>query len=91
MPFLLKVRSAQKQDPLVRLWQKFIRKLEKAGFVSNPSMGPMELAATACGQLDYKGDGIDRIAQLYMFCRYSNKIGNQAELAKLISNFSVPR
>jgi transglutaminase-like putative cysteine protease len=91
MPFLLKMRSAQKQDPLVRLWHKFIRKLEKAGFVSKPSMGPMELAATASGQLDYKGDGIARIAQLYMFCRYSNKTGNQAELAKLISNFSVPR
>lgn len=91
MPVLLKVRSAQKQDPLVRLWQRFIRKLEKAGFVSSPAMGPMELAASASGQLEYEGDGIDRIAELYMRCRYSQKSGSQVELAELINNFSVLR
>ena len=91
MPLLLKVRLAQKQDPLIRLWHKFIRKLEKAGFVSNPALGPMELAARASGQLEYEGDGIDRIAELYMLCRYADESGSQPELAKLINNFSMPR
>ena len=86
-PLLLKFRSAQKQDPLLRLWQKFIRKLAKAGFISRPSMGPMELAANAGGQLKHKDESINRIAELYMLCRYSRDAGNQAELAELISSF----
>ena len=86
-PFILKFRSAQKQDPLLRLWQKFTRKLDKAGFTARPSMGPMELAANANVQLKYKGDGIIRIAELYVLCRYSQATGNPAELAELISRF----
>lgn len=87
MPLLLKFRSSQKQDPLLRLWQKFIRKLARAGFVSRPSMGPMELAADARGQLKYTGDTIIRIAELYTICRYSQNIGSETELAELINSF----
>jgi len=87
MPLLLKFRSSQKQDPLLRLWQKFIRKLARAGFVSRPSMGPMELATDARGQLKYKDDVINRIAELYTLCRYSQNAGNEAELKELIDSF----
>ena len=86
-PLLLKFRSSQKQDPLLRLWQKFTRKLAKAGFISKPSMGPMELAADARGLFKHNGDGIVRIAELYVLCRYSKGAGSQAELAKLIDSF----
>jgi len=86
-PLLLKFRSSHKQDPLLRLWQKFIKKLAKAGFISRPSMGPMELAAIARSQLKYKGDSIKRIAELYTLCRYSRGAGNQTELAELISKW----
>ena len=87
MPLLLKFRSVRKQDPLLRLWRQFIRKLTKAGVEAHPSMGPRELAANASGQLKYKGDGINRIAELYMSCRYSQHPGSQAELAELIKKF----
>jgi len=90
-PLLLKFRSDQNQDPLLRLWQKFIRKLAKAGFVSHPSMGPMELATHAGSQLEYTGDGINRIARLYMLCRYSRDTGSQAELAELVNSFQPRR
>jgi len=94
IPVLLRFRSSKKQDPLLRLWQKFIKKLNKAGFVSHPSMGPMELATYANGQLRYKGDGIIRIAELYMLNRYSQNAGKQQELAELINRFqpqAVPK
>jgi transglutaminase-like putative cysteine protease len=87
MPVLLKFHSSKKQDPLLRLWQKFTRKLNKAGFVTYPSMGPMELAVNARGQLKYKGDNITRIVELYILCRYSQNTGSQAELAELIDSF----
>jgi len=88
-PLLLRFRSAQKKDPLLYLWQKFIRKLAKAGFVSEPSMGPMELAANAAGQLHHKEDDILEIAELYVLCRYSQGAGNQLELAALINGFQA--
>jgi transglutaminase-like putative cysteine protease len=86
-PYLMKFRAFQKQDALLRLWQKFTRKLAKAGFISRPSMGPMELAAIAESQLQCKDDGIQRIAALYLLCRYAHNAGNQAELAELINRF----
>jgi len=88
-PIFLKFRSEKSQDPLLRLWRKFIRKLAKAGFIARPSMGPMELAAKAGSQLEYKRDVIARIAELYMLCRYSLDTGGQAELVELINGFKV--
>jgi transglutaminase-like putative cysteine protease len=86
-PLLLMFQASHNQDPLLRLWRKFIKKLDKAGFVSHPSMGPMELAANARGQFKYKDNGINRIAELYMLCRYSRTPGSQSELSELIDSF----
>ncbi len=86
-PLLLKFRSSQNLDPLQRLWKKFIKKLNRAGFTSRPSMTAMELAAIASGQLKYNGDTIIRIAELYTLCRYSRDAGSQAELTELIKRF----
>jgi transglutaminase-like putative cysteine protease len=86
-PMLLKFRSSRKQDPLLQLWQGFIKKLVKAGVVYHPSMGPMELATVATGQMSNTDDGIRRIAGLYTLCRYSRDAGDQAELAELIARF----
>jgi transglutaminase-like putative cysteine protease len=88
-PVLLKIRTSQNQDPLLRLWQIFIRKLGKAGFESSPSMGPMELAMSAGGQFKYEGNTIKRIAELYIICRYSREPGNQAELENLVKSFKL--
>ena len=86
-PWLLRFRTSRKQDPLVRLWRQFLKQLNKAGFISHPSMGPMELAINASGQLQYRDADIIRIAELYTRCRYSRDAGSEAELASLIANF----
>ena len=87
LPLLLKFQYARNQDPLLRLWQKFCKKLDKAGFSPLPSMGPRELATSACGQLKYADEGIKRITELYILCRYSSLACNQSELAELIKDF----
>ncbi|MCP4048401.1 MAG: DUF3488 domain-containing transglutaminase family protein [Gammaproteobacteria bacterium] len=89
LPLLLKFRSAQKRDPLLRLWQKFVRKLARAGFVAQASMGPMELAKKAGDQLHHVKDDILGIAELYVLCRYSEGAGNQGKLATLINGFQI--
>jgi transglutaminase-like putative cysteine protease len=87
VPWLLKFRSSKKPDPLQRSWTKFLKKLKKTGFEPHPSMAAMELATKANGQLNYKGDTIVRIAELYTLCRYSLNAGSQAELTELIRQF----
>lgn len=87
LPLVMRFHSSRRKDPLLRLWQKFHRKLGRAGFDSSPSMSPRELARKASSQLKYKDDGINRIAELYLLCRYSAVSCSQAELAELIDNF----
>lgn len=89
MPFVLRFRSVQRQDPLLQSWQKFIGKLTKAGFTARPSMGPLELAANATDQLNYKGEAITRITELYVLCRYSKNADRQQELVKMVKNFKL--
>lgn len=86
-PLLLRFRSPRNQDPVVRSWQKFTRKLARAGFVSSPSMGPLELAARARSQFNDEDSVIHRIAQLYTLCRYSQGTGDALELAGLVKGF----
>jgi len=88
-PLLLKFFSSQKQDPLLRVWQEFIKKLTRAGFEARPSMGPMELATSASGQLHDKDELINRISELYVLCRYSGNTEGQQELVKLVKNFKL--
>ncbi len=87
IPLMMKFRLARDQAPLVRLWMKFVKKLQKAGLETQPSQGPMELAASAGSQLQHATEGINRIADLYTRCRYSSNPGSQTELAELIRNF----
>ena len=86
-PWLLKFRASRKQDPLLQLWQKFIKKLKKTGIITHPSMGPRELAVSASSQLNYTTEGISRIVELYILCRYSPDSSGQTDLADLIDNF----
>ncbi len=87
LPLLLKFRSSKNLDPLQRSWKRFVRKLDKAGFASHPSMAAMELAVKSGGQFKYNEDAIFRIAELYTLCRYSRDAGDQAELTDLIKRF----
>ncbi len=89
LPLMRKLRNSRQQDPLLRLWQKFRIKLDKAGVKTRRSMGPRELACLAGGQLKYAEDGINRITELYIRCRYSQAGCSESELAKLIKDFHL--
>jgi transglutaminase-like putative cysteine protease len=89
LPLFLKFHSNRQRDPVLRAWQKFLRKLSRAGYQGLASMGPMELAEAAGSQLECNRDGIRRIARKYVLCRYSRDAGNPAELVDLIDHFKV--
>ncbi|MGD9021295.1 MAG: DUF3488 and transglutaminase-like domain-containing protein [Lysobacterales bacterium] len=87
MPRLLRYRSGRKRDPVLLAWQKFLRKLARAGYRPPPSMGPMELAAGTTGQLECDTGDIDQITGLYAQCRYAEGGGDPDRLAELVAKF----
>ena len=88
-PFIMRFRSSQQKDPFLQSWQKFVGKLTKLGFVAHPSMGPVELAASANCQLDYRGESINYITDLYILCRYSKQSNQKQEFMELVKNFEL--
>lgn len=89
MPFLLKFRSSRARDPVVRSWHRFIRKLERAGFKPDPSLGPLEMAGKATEKLQHQGDDILSIARLYVLCRYADNDSHRAGLAEQVKQFKT--
>ena len=87
VPHLLKYGSRRKRDPVLFAWQKFLRKLARLGYRPPPSMGPMELAAGAAGQLECNTDDVGQIAGLYTQCRYAEGGGDAARLTRLVAEF----
>jgi transglutaminase-like putative cysteine protease len=86
-PYLLKYGNRRKRDPVLLAWQRFLRKLARSGYRPSPSMGPMELAAGAAGQLECNHDDMGRIAGLYAQCRYAEGGGDADRLARLVAEF----
>jgi transglutaminase-like putative cysteine protease len=87
LPFFFRFRAAREQDAVLKLWQKFIRKLEKAGFTAKPSMGPIELGTLAGAQLEFAANRIEQITELYIRCRYSKNTDGREKLTELVRDF----
>lgn len=86
-PFLLKYRLNRTRDPVMRLWQGFVRKLQRSGFQADPSSGPLEMADKAGEHLPGQRDDIINIARLYVLCRYADDDGHRADLAERVKQF----
>jgi transglutaminase-like putative cysteine protease len=71
LPLALRIRGPGRSDPVQRAWHRFLKRLERAGFSSQPSSGPVELADAAAAALPASAAGIRHIANLYTRCRYA--------------------
>lgn len=91
LPWALTALNRRQQDPVQRAWLKFRHKLTKADIVLPDSTTPTELATIANSQLKYSGKVINRIAELYLKCRYSASAGELKELQDLIQQFQPRR
>jgi len=70
-PIVLRIRGPGHQDPVQKVWRKFLKRLEKAGFEALPSDGAIELAGAASVRLPADSESIHRIAQIYTRSRYA--------------------
>ncbi len=90
-PFMLRIRGPQKTDPLRKLWHKFLKRLEKAGFKWHASLGPMELGAAAALQLPDSAESIGRVTDVYARIRYAPTPPLFEELKDAIGQFRPTR
>ena len=70
-PIVLRIKGPGHKDPVQQAWQKFLKRLERAGFESLPSDGAIELAEAASLRLPADSASIHQIAQIYTRSRYS--------------------
>ncbi len=81
------LRNANREtDPAQILWNRYKRKLARAGVAILPHEGPRDLTRRAARQLPDLRDHIERIGELYMGLRYGGEIGT-TELQRLVREF----
>jgi len=71
LPFILRTKGPARKDPMQMLWQKFLKRLQSAGYEAQASTGAIELAQDAALSLPGDAPAIYRIADLYSRYRYS--------------------
>jgi len=86
-PIVLRIKGPGQKDPVQAIWRKFLKRLEKAGFVVLPSYGAIELADAASVELPGDSTGIRRIAGLYSRLRYAPNPPPLADLKHAVQQF----
>ena len=87
LPLLLKSQGPRRRAPIHALWLRFLRRLEKAGVKSRPSMGAQSVALEAAGALPGNAAEIENIAGLYNRYRYSPSPPVFNDLKRAINSF----
>ncbi len=87
LPLILRTVGPGDKDPVQLAWQKFLRRLKKAGFLHRASDGAMELAGVAAIHLPTSASEIYHIAKLYNRYRYSPEPPGSGEIQKAVQNF----
>lgn len=86
-PVVMRIKGPASKDPVEKIWQKFLSRLESAGYKARPSDGAMELATSASGVLPAVSDPIFDIAELYTRSRYAPGPPPLVELKQAVQSF----
>ena len=87
LPFILRTKGPARKDPLQLLWQKFLKRLQSAGYETQASAGAIELAQAAALSLPGDAPAIYRIADLYSRYRYSPVPPPFSEIKSAVKDF----
>jgi len=87
MPLILRTQGPMRRSPLQGIWIKFLRRLQRAGIQSRPSMGASTVALEAGAMLPGQAEEISRIAHLYNGYRYSPTPPAFRELRQAVKDF----
>ena len=87
LPLILKTVGPGSKDPVQLAWERFARRLQKAGCQFQPSHGAMELADSAAVILPANSATIFYIAELYNRYRYAPQAPETSELLRALKHF----
>jgi transglutaminase-like putative cysteine protease len=88
LPAILRFRPGGETDPAARLWQKFRKKLARAGVETLASHAPTELAEAAARKHRPAAADIRQIADLYRRIRYARHAPQLQDLARAVRKFN---
>ncbi|MFO7592531.1 MAG: DUF3488 and transglutaminase-like domain-containing protein [Pseudomonadota bacterium] len=85
------LRRPPQRDPVLRLYQQFCQRLEKAGFTRRSDEGPDDFTARVIAQRPDLADAVKRINQLYVRLRYArvSRDNDLDLLRKLVHDFQA--
>lgn len=87
LPLIFRIRGPRRSAPLEKIWLKFLRRLNAAGYNPRPSQGAMELAAEASLQLPGWSTQICAIALLYTQRRYASVRPELDQIHRAVADF----
>jgi transglutaminase-like putative cysteine protease len=91
LPILWRTRGPGSRDPAQLIWQKFLKRLQRAGYRSQPSQGARELATAAAVKLPEQAENIIHISDLYNRYRYSQESPGIRALREAVRAFKPKR
>lgn len=83
---ILRTRS-DNPDQVIVLYEKFCRKLAKAGFLRAPFEGPLDFARRVADKDQTLGIEVEKITQLYIGLRYTNNDNDVGSFANSVRQF----
>ena len=86
-PIVLRIRGPGVKDPVRKVWLKFLKQLERAGFSASLSDGPMEMAEAASKQLPAHANAIHQVSSIYTQCRYAPVAPSIDDLKRAVRDF----
>ncbi len=91
LPLALRIQGPMKRSALQSAWLKFIKRLDRAGVPTRPSMGAIDVAQQARVVLPHEAGEIDRIAGLYNRYRYSPSPPDLKAIKRAVRRFRPKR
>jgi transglutaminase-like putative cysteine protease len=85
---LLRLRNVAAADPVQRSWERFCRKLERAGCRRGAAEGPVDFAVRAASAFPRAAEQIHAIARLYVALRYEQRAAGPHSLRALVRDFT---
>lgn len=85
------LRKPPQRDPVLRLYQRFCNRLEKAGLIRNREEGPENFAYRVIKQRPDLAEPVQQITQLYIRLRYGRHCSpdDMETLRRLVNAFQV--
>ncbi len=76
-------RALAQRDPILKEWQRFVRKLNKAGLQALPQEGPRDLSRRVSADRPEWASAVEPIARLYIRLRYASQKPDPQLFARL--------